>query len=145
MIDAVVDRFHKTTKIVILGRYNEQIQQFSNRYEGKAVIVKDVVDGVKLLSSSDVFIGAGGTMTTEASLLGIPTISISPFRFHVEKYLVNSGLAMRATEPSGLVSLTNKMLKDSDFVMHHFKLAKRIFDKMEDPIHKMISYLGLNA
>jgi predicted glycosyltransferase len=144
MIDAVVNRFHKTTKIVILGRYNEQIQQFADRYEGKAIILEDVVDGIKLLSSSDVFIGAGGTMTTEASLLGIPTISISPFRFHVEKYLVNSGLAMRATDPKGLVILTNKMLTDSDFIVNHIKLAKRIFDKMEDPINKMISQLGLN-
>ena len=145
MIDSVVDRFHKTTKIVILGRYNEQIRQLAKRYEGKAIILEDVVDGTALLSSSDVFIGAGGTMTAEASLLGIPTISISPFRFHVEKYLVNSGLAVRATDPNKLVRLTNKMLTDKDFILLHMKLAKRLLDQMEDPIHKMISYLGLNA
>ncbi len=144
MIDSVVSHFHKTTKIIILGRYAEQIQQLATRYEGKATILKEVVDGINLLSSSDVFIGAGGTMTTEASLLGVPTISISPFRFHVEKYLVNTGLAVRATDPNTLVRLTNKMLTDNHFILQHAKLAKSILDQMEDPIHKMISYLRLN-
>jgi predicted glycosyltransferase len=145
MIDSVVDRFHKTNQIVILGRYDEQVRQFAKRYVGKAEILDEVIDGITLLSSSDVFIGAGGTMTTEASLLGIPTISISPFRFHVERYLVNSGLAMRATDQNNLVRLTNKMLTDEDFIVRHMKLAKRILNRMEHPLHKMISYLRLNA
>ena len=145
MIDSVVDHFHKTNKIIILGRYDEQVRQFAERYEGKAEIIDNVIDGITLLSSSDVFIGAGGTMTTEASLLGIPTVSISPFRFHVERYLVNSGLAMRATDQNNLVRLTKKMLTDQDFILRHMKLAKRILDKMEDPLNKMISYLRLNA
>ena len=145
MIDSVVDRFHQTNEIVILGRYDEQVRHFAKRYEGKAEILEDVIDGISLLSSSSVFIGAGGTMTTEASLLGIPTISISPFRFHVERYLVNSGLAVRATDQNNLIKLTTKMLTDQDFILRHTKLAKRILDKMEDPLHKMIAYLHLNA
>ena len=57
---------------------------------------RKVTDAFPLIVGADLFIGAGGTMTAEASLLGKPTISIAPIRFYVEKYLVSSGLVKRA-------------------------------------------------
>jgi uncharacterized protein len=145
MVDAVVNKFHESDNIVILCRYEEQIQQFMERYERRAFILRNVVDGIPLIAASDVFIGAGGTMTSEASLLGTPTISISPIRFYVEKYLVASGLVKRASNSTELVRLTNKMLTDENYKTKQRRLAKFIFEKMEDPIHKMLSYLNLST
>ena len=145
MVDAVVNNFHESDNIVILCRYEEQIQQFMERYDRRAFILRNVVDGIPLIAASDVFIGAGGTMTSEASLLGTPTISISPIRFYVEKYLVASGLVKRASNSIELVRLTNKMLTDENYKTKQRRLAKCIFEKMEDPMHKMLSYLNLST
>jgi uncharacterized protein len=145
MVDAVVNNLHESDNIVILCRYEEQVQQFIERYEGRAFILRNVVDGIPLIAASDVFIGAGGTMTSEASLLGTPTISISPIRFYVEKYLVASGLVKRASNSIELVRLTSKMLTDEKYKTRHRRLAKCIFEKMEDPIRKMLSYLNMST
>jgi predicted glycosyltransferase len=145
MVDAVVNNFHESDNIVILCRYEEQIQQFMERYERRAFILRNVVDGIPLIAASDIFIGAGGTMTSEASLLGTPTISISPIRFYVEKYLVASGLVKRASNSTELVRLTNKMLTDENYKTKQRRLAKCVFEKMEDPIEKMLTYLNLST
>jgi uncharacterized protein len=145
MVDAIVNSLSESTNIIILCRYEEQIRQFMERYEERAFIMRDVVDGTSLTAASEVFIGAGGTMTSEASLLGKPTISISPIRFYVEKYLVSSGLVKRASNPMDLVRLTKKMLSSEGYKSKQRRLAACIFDKMEDPIAKMVSYLNANT
>jgi uncharacterized protein len=145
MVDAIVNSLSDSTNIIILCRYEEQIRQFMERYEGRAFIMRNVVDGTSLTAASEVFIGAGGTMTSEASLLGKPTISISPIRFYVEKYLVTSGLVKRASNPMDLVRLTKKMLSSESYKRKQRRLAACILDKMEDPIAKMISYLNANT
>ena len=66
--------------------------EIAERYEGRAHVIQNVIDGTSLISLASVFIGAGGTMTAEASLLGKPTISIAPLHFYVEKYLLSAGL-----------------------------------------------------
>ena len=142
MVDAVVNNLHESDNIVILCRYEEQVQQFMERYEGRAFILRNVVDGIPLIAASDVFIGAGGTMTSEASLLGTPTISISPIRFYVERYLVASGLVKRASNSIELVRSAKKMLTVENYKKKQRRLAKGIFEKMEDPLEKMLSYLN---
>jgi len=145
MVDAIVNSLSDSTNIIILCRYEEQIRQFMDRYEERAFIMRNVVDGTSLTAASEVFIGAGGTMTSEASLLGKPTISISPIRFYVEKYLVTSGLVKRASNPIDLVRLTKKMLSSESYKRKQRRLAAGILDKMEDPLAKMISYLNRNT
>lgn len=145
MVDALVHNLHDLSNIVILCRYEEQIRQLMERYENRAFVLRNVVDGIPLISSSDVFIGAGGTMTAEASFLGTPTISISPIRFYVEKYLVSSGLVKRAVNSIELVRLTNRMLEDKSYKKKQRSLAACIFGKMEDPIDKLFSYLNINT
>ncbi|MGB8936952.1 MAG: DUF354 domain-containing protein [Candidatus Nitrosopolaris sp.] len=145
MVDAIVNSLSDSTNIIILCRYEEQIQQFIERYDERAFIMRNVVDGTSLTAASEVFIGAGGTMTSEASLLGKPTISISPIRFYVEKYLVTSGLVKRASNPMDLVRLTKRMLSSESYKRKQRRLAACIFGKMEDPIAKMLSYLNTNT
>ena len=47
----------------------------------------------EIMSNCDLFIGAGGTMTREAAVLGIPTVSIyQDALLDVDRYLLNKGL-----------------------------------------------------
>ncbi|HZA07023.1 MAG TPA: DUF354 domain-containing protein [Nitrososphaeraceae archaeon] len=141
MIDELVNNLSELVNIIILCRYEDQIIEISKRYQGKAHVVKHVIDGTSLISLANVFIGAGGTMTAEASLLGKPTISIAPVRFYVEKYLISSGLVQRASSSKNLVRLTKKMITDKSYAEKQRKKAKRILDKMDDPAQKIISFL----
>jgi hypothetical protein len=44
-----------------------------------------------------------------------------------------------------LVRLTKKMLSSESYKRKQRRLAACIFDKMEDPIAKMVSYLNANT
>lgn len=91
LIDSIIEKFSLSCNILILARYQDQVDFFKNRYQHKACVLENVVDGISLLKDIDIFVGAGGTMSAEAVLLGKPVISISPIDFYVENFLINSG------------------------------------------------------
>jgi len=78
--------------IVILGRYLPQISKLKREFGSKIIMMNRVVDGKRLLKFVDVFIGSGGTMTAEAALMGVPTISYDAVPNYIEQYLVKNGL-----------------------------------------------------
>jgi predicted glycosyltransferase len=145
IVDAIVDNLSVTTNIIILCRYEDQISEITKRYEGKAYVIQNVPDGTLLISLADLFIGAGGTMTAEASLLGKPTISIAPVRFYIEKYLINSGLVKRAVDSRALVRLSKRILSDKYCASTQENRARSILDSMEDPIDKMFTFITNRA
>jgi hypothetical protein len=106
-------------------------------------VLRDVVEGTNLIKSTQLFVGAGGTMTAEAALLGKPTISIAPIQFYVEKYLVRSGLVKRAISSRSLVRLGTKIMSDESYIQMQKKRAEQILGRMEDPTERIISALRL--
>jgi predicted glycosyltransferase len=142
MIDKLLDRFSNSTNIIILCRNEDQFNEITEKYKGKAHVLRKVTDAFPLIVGADLFIGAGGTMTAEASLLGKPTISIAPIRFYVEKYLVSSGLVKRAADSREVAKLAEKMINDKKYIYSQQIRAKRILDKMEDPVYKMLSFIN---
>ncbi len=145
LVDSIVKYFNKKYNILILCRYSDQIAEISKRFENKAIVLTDVVDGLDLLKNIDIFIGAGGTMTAESALLGIPTISIAPVHFYVDDYLQKTGLIKRAFTVSSIVSIVNWFLDNEDNCRLLKKKANKILTEMEDPIDKLISYIISNA
>ena len=67
MIDSFVDELWQSANIVVLCRYEDQIAEVESRYGYKVQVQRDVVDGITLIKSTQLFVGAGGTMTAEAS------------------------------------------------------------------------------
>jgi hypothetical protein len=145
MIDRIINNLSDVANFYILCRYEDQKSQILARYPDRANVVSNVVNGVDLLSESDIFIGAGGTMTTEAALLGKPTISIAPVSFYVEKYLISHGLAKRPSGPEELEKMMRKLVADRHFAHKQLKKANRVVQKMEDPIEKLVLLLNKNA
>jgi len=141
MIDALVKNLSESANITILCRYEDQLKEIAERYEGRAHVIQNVIDGTLLISLASVFIGAGGTMTAEASLLGKPTISIAPLHFYVEKYLLSAGLVQRACTSKDLLQLTKKMIIDKKYAEKQKNKAKHILDEMDDPVDKILSFL----
>ncbi len=143
MIDSFVAKLWQSANILVLCRYEDQIAEVESRYGNKVQVLRDVVEGTTLIKSTQLFVGAGGTMTAEAALLGKPTISIAPIQFYVEKYLVRSGLVKRAINSRSLVRSGTKMLSDESYIQMQKKRAERILGRMEDPTERIISALRL--
>ncbi len=139
LVDTAIQEFSKLADVLVLCRYQDQIEEAKERYAEKAKVIEDVFDGATLLQGASLFVGAGGTMNAEAALIGVPTISIAPVRSYVEDHLVRTGLVTRAREPKGLVRTGRKMLSDEKFVRNLRKKASGILASMEDPTEAMIS------
>ena len=73
-------------------------------------IIETVTNGNLLLKLADLFIGAGGTMSAEAALMGKPVISITPINFYVEKYLIKMGLIKKVKNSSTLTKYIKTIL-----------------------------------
>jgi uncharacterized protein len=135
IIKSLIKEF-KNENILVLGRYGDQIQ-FLNRTFGKKIkILNKVVDGKALLSMIDIFVGSGGTMTAEAALLGVPTISYNAVPNFIESYLVKKKLVKRETNPKQIVRSIKKILISSN--IEHKKRAKMALNSMEDPFPKLV-------
>lgn len=134
IIDSIVKEF-PDYNIVILARYKPQITQLKMRFKNKVKVLNKVVEGKKLLESVDVFVGSGGTMTAEAALMGIPTISFSAVPNYIENYLQRVGLIKRTNEPDKINFQIKEYLKTNRKVTR--QKANRILDSMEDPFFKL--------
>jgi uncharacterized protein len=141
MLDRLINNLYNIANFFILCRYDDQKALISNRYPGKVTVIPEIVDGLALISQSDIFIGAGGTMTAEAALLGKPTISIAPSSFYVEKYLLSRGLILKASGPEDLVRITRNVAINHHYADKQLKKATRVVKEMEDPIGKLLSLL----
>jgi len=75
IIKKIVKKFPDEKKIVVT-RYKDQSDEIRRDFGKNINILSKPVSGRELLSNVDCFVGSGGTMTAEAGLLGIPTISI---------------------------------------------------------------------
>ncbi len=65
-------------QIVISTRYGMQAPVIRERFGDQVTVIDRIVDATSLLSQSAAFVGSGGTMTVEAALLGIPSITCFP-------------------------------------------------------------------
>ena len=78
---------------VVLPRHREQVEQLEALGIANVVVPAAAVDSRSLLYAADLFLGAGGTMTREAALMGTPTLSLFAGRTPaVDEWLVGQGL-----------------------------------------------------
>lgn len=122
--------------VVILGRYFSQINQFKQELGNKIIVLDKVVDGKGLLMLTDVFIGSGGTMTAEAALMGIPTISYDAAPNLIELYLVKKRLIKRERDPKKISMLVKQFLKSDNKTSIN---ARKMLNSMEDPFSKLVT------
>jgi len=128
--------------IVALPRYDYQAEILRREFKREVVIPKTLVNGPNLLSFSSVFIGGGGTMTTEAAMLGVPSISCFPDKpTIIEEFLVSLGLVVRETDPVRIAKRAMNMLEDETYRLSVRDKAKSFVERMEDPIEAILREL----
>ncbi len=131
----------KSANVVVLCRYEDQLGAIRERFGGSFIVPDKVVDGYSLLLRSDLFVGMGGTMTTESALVGVPTISaFQGNELLTEKFLISKGLLSKARDLNHLSRLVRTYL-DREVRDEFRRRSKKLLDSMEDPIKKIASYL----
>jgi len=121
---------------VVMPRYEPQTALLKEKLGKRVKVCETTIDGPSLLSFASVVIGAGGTMTTEAALLGVPTFSCYPDKsFLVEKYLIKKGLIVRETSLERMRAKVLNTLKNIESVRKaQAAKARRLTSSFEDPI-----------
>jgi predicted glycosyltransferase len=143
LINALLDSF-PNCNLVILCRYDYQVQDVKSKFGSKCIIPEEIVSGRSLLSHTDLFIGMGGTMNAEAALMGVPTISAFQGVLYTDRFLESVGLLERALKTETLVKHAGHLLEDLVKAKHAAK-AKRILASMEDPVPKIAGFLVKTA
>lgn len=121
--------------LVALCRYGGQIDHVRKGFP-QFIVPEGVVDGRRLLMMTDVFVGMGGTMSAEAALVGVPTISAFQGVLQTETYLKSMGLLTKTSDPREIARRASEMttgrLKNTTE-----RKARRLLDSMEDPIPRV--------
>jgi len=93
-------------KIILLPRGEEQAKHYKDpKFSGIQVQVKPL-SLEKIAGNCKLFIGAGGTMTRELAVLGIPTISVYQDELlDVDRYLINHNMMIHEPALTGQFAL----------------------------------------
>ncbi len=142
MLGAFADRLGGA-RIVVLARYADQIRGLQKEFGDRVTVLTKSYDGRSLLENTDLFVGSGGTMTSESALLGVPTISTGAVPNWGERFLARKGALHRTSDPGMAVKLAKRMLGTPRSV--YAKRAAELVRSMEDPypvLEKSIASLG---
>jgi predicted glycosyltransferase len=144
LIEKLIEKFNDNIQILAIPRYDDQIFALKNKFNGKVIIAEKVIDGPSLLSHSSVFVGAGGTMTTEAALLGVPTISCYPNKpTIIEKFMVQQKLVYRTMDVDLIIRKIAEILNNLNYFKATQRVrAKALISKMEDPTEKIVKVIS---
>jgi hypothetical protein len=101
------DRFN----VVVLPRSKVQESYYRQPKFAGIYVPEKPIGLAEIMESCDLFIGAGGTMTREAAVLGVPTISVYQDELlDVDRYLIAKGAMIHERHPNE--SLVTKFLEE---------------------------------
>ena len=138
LLAAIVKGF-PDCNVMVFGRYNNQIRSLKQTYGKNTLVLSNVLDSGTLLSKCDLFIGSGGTMTTEAVLRGVPSISYEAVPNLDEKYLVRKKALVYARTPARIVATARRLLSmDREIFQNN---ARQLLSLMRDPYDTLAACL----
>lgn len=140
LLSSLIKNF-KDCNIVVLCRYLDQLESVSREFGNSAIVIDRVVDGTSLLLLTDVFIGSGGTMNCEASLLGIPNMSYAMHNILLNRFLFSKGVSYKCKNADEMLKLAKKMLLDERMRKAIKSRSRRLLSQMEDPKKKIVKVL----
>ncbi len=128
-------------RLIALCRYDDQLAIVRKKFGSSFEVPETVVDGAGMIEGADVFVGMGGTMTTEAALLGVPAISaFQGAELYTEKYLLSKRLLLKARSVHDVSNCVRRSLRDS-YRQSCRRRARALLDWMEDPAERVNEYL----
>lgn len=141
-LDALLLDLSKHYSVILLPRGEQQYKHYTKDKFSEVKIPTTSMQLPDIIKNCNLFLGAGGTMTREMAVLGVPTISIYQDKLlEVDKYLIKEGCMVHHTEPTAcfidsflkdkLRQLPNKVLlkkgKDAYFLI--LETIKKIYSE----------------
>ncbi|MFO7872464.1 MAG: DUF354 domain-containing protein [Candidatus Undinarchaeales archaeon] len=120
-------------QIVVLSRYNQE-EEIKKELSDDITVTNYVSQPQSLLYYSDVFVGAGGTMSLEAGLLGTPTLSCRPIDTYYERHAKKEGLIEHVEKGNETEKIIHMLEKNGKYKKELRKTAERLKKEMESPI-----------
>ncbi len=137
IIKKIVNKFPEEQKIV-LSRYKGQTENLRKIFGSDICLFSKPVNGKELLNNTDCFIGSGGTMTAEAGLLGIPTISLNTIPNRIEDFLVKKRIIVRSENPEKISREVFQSLNNLQIIKKRKENARKIVTTFEDPYQVLL-------
>jgi len=114
-LDRLLIELKENFKIILLPRGEVQVRYYQDKKFSGITVLERSVSLSEIMATCDLFIGAGGTMTREAAVLGIPTISVYQDELlDVDKFLIEKEYMVYKTSP------------DVDFVIRYIENREKI-------------------
>ena len=132
LLKPVIRKLHSENQIVLLTRSKEQRKEYLTEFGDSIILPTYAIDAPSLLYYADLFIGAHGTMSREAWVLGTPVISMySSNPLAVEKYLVKtSDRYYKTTDPNEVVNIYADFIKKKGERVVDGKLKSQIIEQI---------------
>jgi predicted glycosyltransferase len=104
---------------VVLARRPDQREAISALSLPNVVLPERALDSRSLMHASDLVLGAGGTMTREGALLGVPTLSLFAGRTPaVDRWLEERGALRRVSAAGELPPIRRRTVEPRDPAEH---------------------------
>jgi predicted glycosyltransferase len=98
-MDDLVAGLQDRAEVTILPRTEEQYRHYAGPAFSRVRALSGVMDIQSIAGACDLFIGAGGTMTREMAVLGIPTISVyQEALLDVDRFLIEEGACVHCPQ-----------------------------------------------
>ncbi|MEA1895456.1 MAG: DUF354 domain-containing protein [Euryarchaeota archaeon] len=132
LLKPVIRELRFKNQIVLLTRSEKQREEYSKEFGNDLIIPPYAIDAPSLLYYADLFVGAHGTMSREAWVLGTPTISMySGDQLAVEKYLVEtSDRYYHTTDPDEVIDIYVDFMKHKGERAINSELKNRIIEQI---------------
>lgn len=94
---------------VVLPRHRDERERLTAIGGGRLIVPQAAIDSRSLMAAADLVVGAGGTMTREAALLGTPTLTLFGGRpAAVDRWLERQGLLRRLESAEDLLPVARR-------------------------------------
>jgi predicted glycosyltransferase len=124
-------------RTIVLARLPDQRAAVRELGLERAIVPEHAIDARSLLYSADAFVGAGGTMTREAALLGLDTYSLfAGKRPAVDRWLEETGRLRMIEGPADLPVLRPGAVPGTDAEAIRWRGA-RIVERFADTVHEV--------
>lgn len=126
-------------EVFVLPRDKAQLQHFKSEKFYQLKVAEKPIMFDEIAENCSLFLGAGGSMTRELAMLGIPTISVYQDELlDVDNYLIQEGMMLHMKTPSR--ADVEKVLKEASSSEPNLSLMKKgeqAYDLFKSEIYKL--------
>src|SRR5690554_1169431 len=140
-MDLIIEQLSLQYSVFILPRSKEQIDHFSTDNFTALEVVRTPLKIEDIFKECFFFIGAGGSMTRELAILGVPTLSVYQGELlEVDKFLIQENIMHYNVKPTtqDILNLMKEKRKESDTLL--LRKGNQAFELIEKQIKQLIKY-----